>query len=160
MRIHSHYFNRLVFTCLCVLLITTFSGCLFAVPVIQGFKDAGLTENDRATLLQESLKRFHHALEDGNRTRLLAYASEEFRDTFKHTLRQYSRFERVVGAEVDFVDFEDEGYKAKVESFVKYYKQSYYIVKERLVAQTWEYTYSGGWKLHGYEVLEEEVSQG
>lgn len=160
MRIRFYQYHRFVFICLCILLVTTLSGCLFAVPVIQGFKDAGLTESDRATLLQESLKRFHHALEDGNRTRLLAYASEDFRDTFKETLRQYSRFERVVGAEVDFVDFVDDGYKAKVESFVKYYKQSYYIVKERLVAQTWEYTYSDGWKLHGYEVLEEEVAQG
>lgn len=140
-----------------VTLVCVLSACLFAVPIIQGFKEVGLTEADRATLLTQELKHFHHAVQDGNRMRALQYADEQFRDEFKNLLRQYSRHEKVVDTEIDFVDLADEANTAEVEIFLKYYKQPYYVVKERLIKELWKFTVSSGWKLHAFDIEDEDV---
>lgn len=152
--------TRLVSPCIVLLLGAALSGCLFAVPLIEGFQDTGVTEGGRASQLKEDLRFFHHAIEDGNKATAVAYASDEFRDEFKTFLRKFSRSEKIVSAKVDFIDMADDAYSATVEVYVKYFTQKYYIVQERLIEEKWEFSLGEGWRLQSYSVLEENVQNG
>lgn len=138
-----------------VILFLNLTACQIFVPLIEGFKDTGMTESDRAQLLQKELKQFHFALTDSDRSRAMAFATGDFLLDFKNIVRQMSRNERQVSAQVDFVEMQESAFKAEVEVFFKYFRQTDYIVKERLVKESWEYSRGSGWKLSGFKVMEE-----
>jgi hypothetical protein len=147
--------ERLIVFIVYTVMLVSLSACQLFVPLIQGFKESGLTATDRAEMLTKEVKNFHYALTESDRMRALAYATPEFVPKFKDVLRAMSRQEKQVSSQVDFTEMSDDGYKSEIEVFFKYYKQTNYIVRERLVKESWVYNYTSGWKINNFQVMEE-----
>ena len=66
--------------------------------------------------------------------------------------------ERLVDSKVDYVDFSDDAFSAKVDVTFKFFKVPFYIVTERKEQQTWRFAFGKGWKLAGREVNSVKVA--
>lgn len=150
--------NNAIRLTILILLTISVTACQLAVPFIQGFKDVGLTEADRVQLFSKRITNFHHSLSDGNRTRLLAYAADDYKTGFRDVIRNMGRNEKVVNANVDLVDFKEASKVAEVDVLVKYFRQTDFIVKERLVRQSWSFETGADWYLTDYKVIDDNYS--
>ncbi|RIL09174.1 MAG: hypothetical protein DCC75_07170 [Proteobacteria bacterium] len=123
------------------------SSCILA-PAMDSFQKAGFTQADRARLLVQDVKKFHEALYWGDPGKAMSYVAEEGLPSVSQAIKDSRRNnERVIDSRIDYTDYTDGGYGAKVDVVVKYYKVPYYTVNERFETQTWEFSLVSGWKL-------------
>ena len=138
-----------------VILLPFVSGCGLIAPLVGSVHSIGVTEGDRQGLLPEELKSFNTALYWGTPQQALSHVLPEGRQTVSEQLRKSRSEERVVDSKVEYVDFADDAYTAKVDVTFKYYKVPFYIVTERKELQTWKFSMNGGWKLESREFKKE-----
>ena len=123
------------------------SGCGLIAPIMGSVHSAGFTAGDRKALLPEELKKYNTALYWGSADEALSLVLPEGREAVVAQLRKSREKERLVESKVNFVDYDADGYTAKVEVEYKFYKIPVYIVTERREKQEWKFTLSDGWKL-------------
>lgn len=131
-----------------------FSGCAIVTPFIQTYKEMGVSSSDRRQLLKKQVNAFNRALYWGDPEEAIAYAKEESREDLKSILRKRRRKEKIVETNIEFTDMQDDAYTAEVEVMVRYYQVPYYIVKDRIEKQTWEFSFGGGWEYVKQEILD------
>jgi hypothetical protein len=129
------------------------SGCVL-VPFVQAFKETGVTEGDRKALLGPEVKKFSDAIIWGSKTDALTVVAEESREEIARELSGLSEEERVVDSKVDEVTWGENAYTANVELKVRFYKVPYYVVKNRIEQQQWQFAVGTGWKLKSRSVKE------
>lgn len=135
-----------VLSVICMLLL---SGCVFAVPVIQSFHDAGFTPADRRTLLEKTVEEFNTALYWGESQQVLSMSSEQGRSYVINYFRTRKGKEKIVEHKVNLTEFSDSAFDATVDVTVKYYAIPYFVVNERHESQKWEFSLDSGWKFAG-----------
>ena len=136
-----------------VILSQALSSCFF-VPFIQSFKDIGATKADRMALLETRMKDFQSVWKDGKSMRILPFVERESWGNFKTHLRANRGKETIFEADVDFIDFDEDGYQAEVEVIVKYYRVPYYVVDERVEREIWNFSLKNGWQISEKEILD------
>ncbi|MCB0353970.1 MAG: hypothetical protein KDD64_10610 [Bdellovibrionales bacterium] len=129
-------------------------GCIIA-PLIDSFKETGISESDRQRLLERQVKEFHQALFWGKPSLALDIAEEESRDELRRFMRDTKRKERIIESQIEYLDFDDGSTEADVDVAVKYYRIPYYVVNERIERQHWRFSYASGWKFVSRAVVEE-----
>lgn len=134
--------------------LLSLSGCLL-VPFIDAFKQTGATEGDRMALLAPQVKNFTDAVGWGNRTKAANMALEETRRDVMKQLKSVGEDEHIVESKVEDIEWQESATKATVSVRVKYYMAPYYVVKNRLEEQRWEFALGSGWKLRDRTAVEE-----
>lgn len=134
-------------------LVLALGGCGLGAMAVEGFSQVGATESARKRLLQKDMKRFHSGLYWGKPGVVVQYVVPEMEDVFKAEMRESKRKERIVEHQVELVDFSDDAYEATVEVLVKYYEVPYYMVKDRLEREQWQFSMGQGWKISSRERL-------
>ncbi|NLF25506.1 MAG: hypothetical protein GX589_07600 [Deltaproteobacteria bacterium] len=132
------------------LLPLALGGCQLMVPVIDGFKKAGLTEGDRKNLLKPEVQGFQTAMSSGELDHAIQYLKPEaveLRQALIDEMRRTKHKEKVVDSRIDFMIFSEDAHRAEVEVLVKYFEIPYYVVNQRIEKGVWEFELSGGWKL-------------
>ncbi|NMC62966.1 MAG: hypothetical protein GYA55_07330 [SAR324 cluster bacterium] len=124
------------------------SGC-FLAPAIDSFKRAGLTASDRTRLLGERLKEYHEAIAWGDTDLALQYVEAEKRGEIRPIIETMSNEEKVTDTKVMSSIFDDSASNATIRIKIKSYKIPYYVVKDRIDEEEWEYSMSDGWLLKG-----------
>lgn len=137
-------------------IVSAFSGCVVLAPLIQSYKETGISEGDRKQLLSQSVKEFNEALFWGRVDTALALADASVHDQLRKEVRKKRKSERLVESNIEYVDFKDGARKADVDVLVRFFKVPVYIVKERIERQRWIFALGSGWKLSGREVIEED----
>ncbi|MCB0334416.1 MAG: hypothetical protein KDD55_13005 [Bdellovibrionales bacterium] len=123
-------------------------------PLIQSYKQIGVSESDRQQLLQDSVKDFQRALYWGQAGEAVALTEEASQEELRKLIRTSRKSEKIVESKVDYVEFGDESMDAEVEVVVKYYKVPFYVVNERTERQKWNFSYSSGWKYVSREIVD------
>ncbi|MCB0328153.1 MAG: hypothetical protein KDD70_00780 [Bdellovibrionales bacterium] len=136
----------IVLVALLLLFLLTCNGCIL-VPFINSAKQSGLLRSDRERLLQEEVTKFHRVRFWGKSMQALGFASDEGRESVGDFLRAHSEGEKVVESAIDFVDFQEDAYRAEVAARIKYYRVPYYVVEERIENQNWAFSVASGWKI-------------
>lgn len=134
-------------------LLACLQGCVLA-PLIQSYKQIGVSESDRQQLLQDSVKDFQRALYWGQAGEAVALTEEASQEELRKLIRTSRKSEKIVESKVDYVEFGDESMDAEVEVVVKYYKVPFYVVNERTERQKWNFSYSSGWKYVSREIVD------
>ena len=133
-----------------VFLAVTLSGCPVVVPIIDSFKQAGVTAGDRKNLLKPVVQNFHRSMTSGDLDGVLSLVDEEaptLREALIQEMRTSKRKVTVVDTQVDLTMFEDDAYIAQVDVLVKYFEVPYYVVNRRIEKETCKFSLSGGWKI-------------
>jgi len=136
------------------------TGCPIVVPVIDSFKQMGMTEGDRKNLLKPVVMGFQRALSSGDLDGALSYLKADdprLRQSIIDEVRSNKHKEKVVDSNMDLVLYSDEARRAEVEVLVKYFEVPYYVVRQRVEKGDWEFSHKDGWKLVARSV--HEVSQ-
>lgn len=136
----------LIFTIAIALSATSLQGCIFA-PAIDSFKKLGLTETDRQKLLGKSIKEFQDALYWGKPDEAMMYVKDEKKGALNELIFEIGKGERVTESSIERTEFDEGSYHSKVRVLVRSFKVPYYIVNQRIDAQEWEFSVSGGWLL-------------
>jgi hypothetical protein len=136
----------------CILILLTCSGC-FLVPVIDSFREAGMTEGGRQSTLQKALKDYHLALFWGQIGSALQLAVPEEREKLRRRFDALQDRERIVESKVRFVDYQDSAYKANVEVMLKIHNLATNIVGQRLEKEAWVFSLSQGWQIASSEAV-------
>ena len=123
-----------------------FSGC-FVPHLIAGVQDTGLTVNSRRSLLPKEVKEFQEAVYYNNVMKALTKVADEMKESVKGDLMSRKERERIVEYKVEFSDFDESAYRAKVDVAVKYFEIPRYVVQTRIEKEDWHYITPGGWKL-------------
>lgn len=127
--------------------IAGLEGCLL-VPVVESVSSMGITNKDRQTLLNNTLKKFHEALYWENATEALAYVDEAALPDVKAKIKEEvlgdaKNFERKVVS----VEFSPDARKADVTVSTKGYNPSTLIVAERRDLEKWNFSLGSSWML-------------
>lgn len=141
-------FIRLFFLVSAGVFVISQSGC-FLAPAIDSFKRAGLTSSDRTRLLGERLKEYHEAIAWGDADLALQYVEPEKRAGIRPVIEAMSNEEKVTDTKVMSSIFDDSASNATIRIKIKSYKIPYYVVKDRIDEEEWEYGMSDGWLLKG-----------
>lgn len=141
---------------LALAVVSLCSGCVL-VPFVQAFKESGLTESDRMSLLGPQVKKFTEARMFGNRTEALSLVMADARPEIAKQLNETSDDERIVKSQIDHVEWIDEARKAKVTVRVDAYKVTQLIVNPVKEEQIWEFTPSSGWQLSARSKVEDSA---
>jgi len=132
-----------------LILITLFTLC--GCPLIAGTIDSvgklGITEQDRQKLLPDSVKKFYEACYWGNSTAASRFIIDSERERLKDFLKVSPDKIRFVESRIEDILFAPDARSATVTSKVKYFEVPYYIVRDRMDTQDWEFTMSDGWKI-------------
>ena len=146
MRVNGHLLKRSVIVVVLSLgLMTSLSGCIL-VPFIQAFKEAGATEGDRMTLLNEEVKKFNAAVVWGNHTEAASYIAPESQLKLTAQFKDATEEERIVDSKVSDVVWADSARDAMVKVKTKFYRVPVYVVTTRIEEQHWVWS-GGAWKL-------------
>jgi hypothetical protein len=129
------------------------SGCVL-VPFVQAFKETGVTAGDRKALLGQEVKKFTDAIMWGSKSEALSIVAEESREEIARELGGLSEEERIVDSKVDEITWGDDAYTATVKLKVRFYKVPFYVVKNRVEEQQWNFSVGTGWRLTSRTVLE------
>ncbi|MCB0318579.1 MAG: hypothetical protein KDD56_07465 [Bdellovibrionales bacterium] len=138
-----------------LIICVTLSACP-AVPLIQSFKDIGATESDRQTLLANEVKEFNISRYWGSSDALTRVTPDAQDLVRSEILRAKRSKERIVESNVEFMNFEEDAYKATVDLAVRYFSVPSYIVHERYERQHWVFSISEGWKMNNLQVNPDE----
>ena len=133
----------------CVLL----SGCALGAIAVDAVSQIGITKNDRASLLKQSMKDFHDALYWGRPEEAMAFVTSEGRKQLASQLTISSAQERIVESKVGIVDISDGGFDANVDVVTRFYKVPYYIITDSVEREKWRFVVGTGWKLETRDVL-------
>ena len=141
----------LLITVLVALGAIALQGCVL-VPFVQAFKESGLTESDRMSLLPGQVKKFSGARIFGNNAQALALVLPESRTQVAEQFREERTGlgrdeERIVRSKIDDIEWLDEARVAKVVVAIDSYKMSYLVVNTSHEEQQWEFSGSDGWLL-------------
>jgi hypothetical protein len=148
------------FVSLLVVFLVSLTGCIFS-PLIQGYKDLGVSESDRMQLLPLNMKKFQDALYWGDPTEALNYVVDDSKMTMQPELNKLrKKTMRIVDSRVDSVDWASEAREATVKVAMQYYAVPVYIVKERTDEQHWVFEATGGWKIKSTKTIEEANATG
>jgi len=139
--------GQLVLFAVMALAVFNLTGCGIFAPLIQSARSVGVTPSDRRNLLPEELAKFNNALYWGSFDDALSRTLPEAREEILTQIRKNRELERLVESKVDYIDYAEDAYSAKVEITTKYYRVPFYVVTDRNEQQTWKFTISGGWKL-------------
>jgi hypothetical protein len=131
---------------------TSLSGCVL-VPFVQAFKETGVTQGDRKALGPE-VKKFADAIVWGSKSDALAIVADESREEIARELSGLSEEERVVDSKLDDVTWGEDAYTATVKLKVRFYKVPFYVVKNRIEEQQWQFAVGTGWRLTSRAVVE------
>jgi len=146
MRVNGPLLKRSVIVVVLSLgLMTSLSGCIL-VPFIQAFKEAGATEGDRMTLLNEEVKKFNAAVVWGNHTEAASYIAPESQLKLTAQFKDATEEERIVDSKVSDVVWADSARDAMVKVKTKFYRVPVYVVTTRIEEQHWVWS-GGAWKL-------------
>ncbi len=137
-----------------VLLVASLQGCVLA-PLIQSYKQIGVSESDRQRLLQDSVNNFQRALYWGQAGEAIALTEDGSQEELRRLIRDSRKSEKIVESKVDFVEYGQDSMDADVEVVVKYYKVPFYVVNERIERQKWNFSYSSGWRYVSREVVDD-----
>ena len=130
-------------------------------PLIQGYKDLGVSESDRMQLLPLNMKKFQDALYWGDPTEALNYVVSDSRLQMEPELNKLrKKTMRIVDSRVDSVSWGDSARDATVKIAMQYYAVPVYIVKERTDEQVWVFETTGGWKLKSTKTIDETGARG
>lgn len=127
-------------------LILMLSSCIL-VPVIDSFKKAGLTENDRKALLPPNLKKFHDSLHWGSINDAMVFVAPENASEISDYLNETSEEQKIVESKIKSVKFDEGAYTATVEVKTRAYKIPVYIVTDKTERETWKCSFGNDWKL-------------
>ena len=139
------------------LLFLALTGCQILVPVIDGFKQMGVTEGDRKNLLKPQVQGFQGAIGGGDLDGALSYLhsdAPQLRQAVIDEIRRTKHKEKVVDSQIDMVIYADDANRADVEVLVKYFRVPYYVVNRRVEMGEWEFSLNDGWKLKARTVQE------
>ncbi len=135
-----------------LVLVFSTTGCIF-MPIINGFREMGATADSRRELLQKKIRAFNLAIKDSDMSLAMACIDrddEEFRERVRNEIRKSKSKEKIVDAEIEYVEFDDDTYKADVEVRIKYYNVPFFVVNEKIEKTKWEF-YSREWWLKSRE---------
>lgn len=136
----------------------SFSGCVLT-PLIQGYKDLGVTESDRMRLLPLNMKKFQDALYWGDPTEALMYVTDDSKLSMEPELNKLrKKTMRIVDSRVDSVDWASGAREATVKVALQYFAVPVYIVKERTDEQHWVFETDGGWKIKSTKTVEDSAT--
>jgi hypothetical protein len=140
-----------------VILLALFilSGCVALAPVIETYRQLGVSSSDRAALLDKHVKDFHEAIYWGQSHTALSLADESVRVELREKIRDAHKNVKLIDSKIDFVEFNDDVNEAKVDVAVKYYKVPFYVVNEKVEQQEWKFGAGSGWKYYGTIKTEE-----
>jgi hypothetical protein len=144
--------KRILFCGALLLLALGFQGC-FIVPIINGVKDMGVTEGDRARLFNKAVSDFHDYQRMQLLTEMASLVEPDWRQNFMNIFRQRRHNEKIVDFSIDLVEFSEGVTRANVEVAVRYFEFSRYVVETRIEQQTWVFSTSSGWRLNDLQVL-------
>ncbi len=138
-----------------VLLLLTFlfflNSCVALAPVMETYRQMGVSEADRMQLLEQRVREFHDSIYWGRPHTALQLSDESARPDLRRRVRDRRRKEKLVDSKVDFVEFDDDAYEAKVDVLIRFYRVPNYVVKERVETQDWRFSTVSGWMYFGTE---------
>lgn len=138
-----------------LVLLCSLSACVALAPVIETYRQLGVSSSDRAALLDQHVKTFHEAIYWGQAHTAMSFADESARVELREKIREAHRNVKLIDSKIDFVEFNDDINEAKVDIAIKYYKVPFYVVNERVEQQEWKFGAGSGWKYYGTTKVEE-----
>lgn len=145
--------KRLLTYILVLALMLSTSGCIL-MPFINGFREIGATADSRRELLQKRIKAYNLAMRGGDMTLAVSCVekdNQELREEIKAEIRKSKSKEKVVDNEIEYVEFDDDVYKADIEVKIRYYNVPFYVVNEKIEKTKWEF-HSSEWWLKSREI--------
>ena len=125
-------------------LVLCLDACVL-VPFIDSYKEMGVTEGDRQTLLAKTLKNFQDYVYWGQYNNALSFSQEDSINDIRESFRKYKEI-KIVSIKTDDVLFLNSSKEASVDIIVKYYKIPEYVVNDEKVHETWVFSL-GNWKI-------------
>jgi hypothetical protein len=129
-------------------LCITLSSCGILVPVIDSFRQAGITPKDRKALLPKEIKKFQEALYWSNLGDAMALVATDQQDEVQEILQNQLEGYRVTESKVGYIKYDDFAWEGKAQVTVRSYRVPHYVVMDRKQEQVWKFSAGAGWQLH------------
>lgn len=139
------------------ILLTSLSGCIL-VPAVDSARKAGLTKLGRQEALESRLREFHNALFWGRFNSAVAFATPENESVLRNQFRNNQGKRRVVDSKVEYINFDEDAYKADVEMELRYHNLATNIVTPARKFEEWQFSVSDGWRI--VAMTENPIEQG
>lgn len=127
------------------------SGCVAVATVANSFRDLGMTPADRRALFEERSVAFHNFVIWGATTPAARMVHSDARGRLSEKLKKMKKEEKIFEIKNEFVEFDDNAWRADAEVTVRYYRIPMYVVQERQEREIWEYSVTSGWELKAIE---------
>jgi hypothetical protein len=99
----------------------------------------------RQQMLSEILPNFHRSIYWGKFEEAAVFVPPEKRASFVTRRQADRRKENLVEVQVENVEFGPESDTATVDVVIKYFKNTTYMVENRMEQETWQYSSTDGW---------------